>query len=77
MCLVMRMSQNNLGPNIQYVLDNLSTIVENNFTLPDGRPVKLTPYQEHFIKSVLSRQKRRHLFVASTTFNSLSRDHKI
>ena len=66
MCLVMRMSQNNLGPNIQYVLDNLSTIVENNFTLPDGRPVKLTPYQEHFIKSVLSRQKRRHLFVAST-----------
>ena len=51
---------------VRHVLGNLGRVVEENFVLPDGRPVRLTPYQEHFIKKVLSREKKRHLFVAST-----------
>lgn len=51
---------------VKHVLGNLSRVVEENFVLPDGRPVRLTPYQENFIKKVLSREKKRHLFVAST-----------
>jgi phage terminase large subunit-like protein len=51
---------------VRYVLENLSRVVEENFTLPDGRRVRLTPYQEEFIKKVLMREKKRHLFVAST-----------
>jgi len=50
----------------QYVIANLSKIVEENFFLPDGRPLKLTPYQEEFIKKVLSREKKRYMFIAST-----------
>ena len=50
----------------QYVVANLSKIVEENFFLPDGRPLKLTPYQEEFIKKVLSREKKRYMFIAST-----------
>ena len=51
---------------VDFVLDNLSSIVESNFVFPDGRRAKPVFYQEEFIKNVLSRKKRRHLFVAST-----------
>jgi len=51
---------------VDYVLSNLRKVVEENFILPDGRRLVLTPYQENFIRSVLAREKKRHLFVAST-----------
>ena len=51
---------------VEYALSNLRKVVEENFILPDSRRLILTPYQENFIRSVLTREKKRHLFVAST-----------
>jgi hypothetical protein len=48
---------------VEYVLSNLRKVVEENFILPDGRRLVLTPYQENFIKAVLAREKKRHLFL--------------
>ena len=48
------------------VMDNLDEFVFKYFTLPDGRPLKLTPYQSEFIKAVLKRNYSKYMYLACT-----------
>ena len=51
---------------LQLTENNPAAIVRAYFRDPDGNPLELAPYQEEFIKTVLSRKKDRITFLAAT-----------
>jgi len=48
------------------VLNNLDQFVSKYFSLPDGRPMKLTSYQSDFITAVLERKYSKYMYLACT-----------
>lgn len=48
------------------VIERLDEVVEKNFVNTRGEPVKLAPYQREIIKSILKKEKKRILVLAST-----------
>jgi len=48
------------------IIENLGEFVKRMFIAQTGEPIKLTSYQEEFIKKVLKREKKKYIFLACT-----------